>query len=273
MSENTAAAGRTAAADAVTGSPGLPPELRIEGRQAVITLRRPQVANRLDPDDLLVLLEQVRQVDAHEEVLVLRLQAQGRHFCSGFHIGEVEGGAAEAGRRFEALADAIERARPITVAALQGGLWGGATDLALACDFRWGTPVCEMSVPAARLGLLFYRGGLERYVRRLGPSVAKRVLLAAERFDAAAMQRIGYLDHLAPSVEALAGEVDAFCGSLAGMAPLALLGMKRHLDAIAAGRLDPAALAHDSAVCDASEDLREGARAWAEKRRPVFQGR
>ena len=65
--------------------------------------------------------------------------------------------------RFEALADAVEQARPITIAVLHGGVYGGATDLALACDFRLGAPATEMFVPAARLGLLFYRSGLERY--------------------------------------------------------------------------------------------------------------
>ncbi len=252
--------------------PGEIPELVIEGRIATIRLRRPTVANRLELEDLRVLLAHIEAVDQRSEVLVLRLCAEGRHFCSGFNIGQVGSGAAEAGQLFEALAAAIEQARPITLAAIQGGVHGGATDLALACDFRIGAPACELTVPAARLGLLFYRGGLERYVQRLGLGTAKRVLLLGERLDADAMLACAYLDRLAPSGDALPALVDALSSQLAGMAPLALLGMKKYLNQIAASRLDAAALARDTAAADASADVREGSLAWQQKRAPLFSG-
>jgi enoyl-CoA hydratase/carnithine racemase len=250
----------------------LPPELRIEGALATITLRRPAVANRLELPDLDVLQSQLAEVNARPEVLVLRLQALGRHFCSGFNLGDAGEHIATAAERFEALAAALEAARPVTVAVINGGVYGGATDLALACDFRIGTTAAEMFVPAAQLGLLFYRGGMERFVARLGLATARRILLAAEKLEAAQMLGLGYLDRMVePAALAQAGQ--AWCERLAGMAPLALLGMKRHLDAIARGALDEAALARDIAQVNASEDLREGVRAWQEKRRPVFRGR
>jgi enoyl-CoA hydratase len=250
----------------------LPPELRIEGALATITLRRPAVANRLELPDLDVLQSQLAEVNARPEVLVLRLQALGRHFCSGFNLGDAGEHIATAAERFEALAAALEAARPVTVAVINGGVYGGATDLALACDFRIGTTAAEMFVPAAQLGLLFYRGGMERFVARLGLPTARRILLAAEKLEAAQMLGLGYLDRMVEPA-ALAQEGQAWCERLAGMAPLALLGMKRHLDAIARGALDEAALARDIAQVNASEDLREGVRAWQEKRRPVFRGR
>lgn len=263
------------APDVQPTSTGLPPELVIDGPMATITLRRPDVANRLEIDDLDLLARQVAEVDASPRVQVLRLMAQGRHFCSGFNIAQVgqEGGSRSGAARFQDLASRLEHARPVTVAVIQGGVYGGATDLGLACDFRIGTPASEMFVPASRLGLLFYGGGMERYVSRLGLATAKRVLLLAEKFNAEQMLACGYLDRLAPSVEALPEAVDALCAELAGMAPLALLGMKKHLNAIARGALDAQALAEDTAVCDASADLAEGARAWKERRQPVFQGR
>lgn len=252
--------------------PGQVPELLIDGRIATITLRRPDVANRLEVEDLNVLLRQVEQVNANPEVLVLRLVAQGQHFCSGFNIGKLESGASQAGQLFETLASVMEQARPVTVAAIQGGVFGGGTDLALACDFRLGTPACEMAVPAAKLGLLFYRGGLERYVTRLGLATAKRVLLAADKLKAEDMLACGYLDRLATSVNTLAQVLDELSMTLAGMAPLALLGMKKHLNRIADGTLDAAEIACDIAEADASDDLREGALAWQQKRRPAFCG-
>ena len=252
---------------------GQTPHLAIDGRVATITLRRPAVANRLELEDLQTLQAQLDEVNASSAVLVLRLVAEGRHFCSGFNIGQVGGGANDAGQRFEALAAALERARPVTIAAIQGGVYGGATDLALACDFRLGTPASELSVPAAKLGLLYYRGGLERYVSRLGLATAKRVMLTAAKLDATEMLECGYLDQLAPSVDALPMVVDELSATLASMAPLAVLGMKKHLNGIAAGTMTEPEFALDIAVAAASDDLREGALAWQEKRAPVFQGR
>ncbi|KWR87553.1 enoyl-CoA hydratase/isomerase family protein [Cupriavidus sp. IDO] len=250
---------------------GQPPELAVDGHVAVITLRRPDVANRLEPEDLDLLREYLETVNGDTRVRVLRIEGQGRHFCSGFNVGRL--GGADVGARFEALANALEQARPVTIAVLQGGAYGGATDLALACDFRFGAVGAEMSVPAGRLGLLFYRGGLERYVTRLGLATAKRILLMADKFDAAAMLACGYLDRLEDSQQALQALAAHASESLAGMAPLALLGMKKHLNRIARGELDTAELAQDIAVADASEDLREGALAWREKRAPRFAGR
>lgn len=256
--------------DVTQASAGESPLLEICGAVATITLRRPQVANRLELSDLDTLRAHLEKVDAMPDVLVLVLRGVGRHFCSGFNIGEMDGSVV--GAHFEALTHAMEQARPVTIAVLNGGAYGGATDLALACDFRLGVPACEMFVPAARLGLLFYRGGLERYVSRLGLAVAKRVLLTGEKFDARQMHDCGFLDTLLPDTDALEAEVARLTTALSGMAPLALLGMKRHLNSIAAGRFDAEAFRRDVARADASEDLREGARAWMEKRAPRFRG-
>lgn len=248
------------------------PSLVVDGRVATITLRRPQVANRLELEDLAALGEHLEMVNALDEVLVLRLQAEGRHFCGGFNIGRVGATGEDAGTRFEALAQALEDARPVTVVALQGGVYGGATDLALACDFRIGTPAAEWRVPAARLGLHYYQGGLERYVIRLGLQVTRRVMLSAETFDAQAMLAAGMLDRIVEAAE-LDRSVHACCSQLASMAPLALLAMKRNLNRMARGTADATGVAADIARAAASEDLREGTRAWAEKRSPVFSGR
>lgn len=244
------------------------PSLQIDGAVATITLRRPEQANRLEPVDLQVLGEHIAAVDARPEVLVLRLASTGRHFCSGFDIGQIDPHKPQA---FELLANALEEARPVTLALLQGGVYGGATDLALACDFRIGAHGIDMFMPAARLGLHFYPRGLQRYVSRLGVDQAKRLFLTAERIGAEEMRAIGFLTQLV-APEALAAEADALTQRLAGMAPLALLGMKKHLNRIARGALDEAALQHDIARAAASADLQEGRAAFAAKRAPRFTG-
>ncbi|MCV2369500.1 enoyl-CoA hydratase/isomerase family protein [Roseateles oligotrophus] len=249
---------------------GLAPLLNIDGHIARITLRRPRLANRLEIEDLRTLRAQVDQVNQTSAVRVLLLSGEGRYFCSGFNIAAVPG--VNAGALFEALADDWEAARPITVAKIQGGLYGGATDLALACDFRLGAAACEMFVPAARLGLHFYRGGLQRYVSRLGLQWAKRVLLAGATLDAKQMLACGFLDQMLAGGAELDQAAEALVADLLAMAPLALLGMKKHLNAIACGALDASALQADIAHANLSLDLAEGVAAWQERRVPHFIG-
>jgi enoyl-CoA hydratase len=249
---------------------GLPPQLDVEDGLARITLRRPRQANRLAIEDLATLRGFIDEVNRAEAVRVLVLRGEGKHFCSGFDLGAL--GAIDAGARFGELADALEAARPITIARLHGGAYGGAADLALACDFRLGGPAVEMFVPAARIGLHFYPGGLRRFVDRLGLAVAKQVLLAGRTLDAPALRGCGYLDQLLPDVETLDAAVQALTAELLAMAPLALLPMKQHLNGIAAGRLDAQRLAADIARARDSADLVEGQAAWAGKRPARFKG-
>jgi enoyl-CoA hydratase/carnithine racemase len=245
------------------------PDLKIDSHVATITLRRPNQANRLDPDDLATLAEHINTINQNEQVLVLRLQAEGKYFCSGYDIGQIVGPRE---LTFEQMVNAFEDARPVTIAVIQGGVYGGATDLALACDFRIGSPVVDMFMPAARLGLHFYQRGLERYVSRLGVNTAKKLFLTAEKIGADEMFACGFLTHLVAEGK-LADTADQLTQTLAGMAPLALLGMKKHLTRIARGVLDTADLQRDMASAAQSADLKEGAAAWAEKRAARFTGR
>lgn len=248
------------------------PLLTLDGAIATIALRRPEVANRLSPGDLLAIRNHVAAVNEMPHVLVLRFVGSGRYFCSGYDIGSLAGKSDEGALNFGEVMDAIEAARPVTIAAINGGVYGGATDLCLACDFRIGVPGCDMFMPAARLGLHFYRGGMERYVSRLGLNAAKRLFLTTDRIDARTMLDIGFLTEIVED-EALHGRVDQLSAQLASMAPIALFGMKRHLNAIARGTLDAEALQRDIHRSESSADLREGAAAWKEKRQPVFNGK
>ncbi len=252
---------------------GAEPTLAIAGPIATLTLRRPAVANRLELDDLAVLQGFIHTLNADAQVRVLRLCGEGRHFCSGFNVERVGSDGSNAGTRFEALADALEQARPITVVQLQGGAYGGAVDLALACDFRVGGPASEMRVPAAMLGLHFYRGGLERAVARIGLPWARRLFVAADTLNASTLEDAGLIDRMASDTAKVGEETERFCQHLAALAPLAVLGMKRHLNRIARGALDAGELARDIARAAGSADLQEGATAWREKRPPRFQGR
>jgi enoyl-CoA hydratase/carnithine racemase len=248
-----------------------------EGR-ATVRLNRPREHNRLEPDDLAVLRQTFTRVDGDPAIRVLVLTGTGKSFSSGYHIGALVERHGDTERRpedneaFETVVNLLAALRIPTIAALQGSVYGGATDLALACDFRIGVEGMRMLMPAARLGIVYYPSGIERYVSRLGVGAAKRLFLTAEAIEAEEMRRVGYLDEIVPAAE-LAARVDALAATLAANAPLALSGLKRAIDGIAAGRLDRAALAEARARAAASDDHAEALKAWSEKRKPVFQGR
>lgn len=247
------------------------PDLHLQNHVATITLRRPDVANRLAPEDLPVIISHINTVNDSDDVRVLVLRSEGKYFCSGYDISEVKN-SQEKGSSFGEMVDAIEQCRAVTIAAIQGGVYGGATDMALACDFRVGADATEMFMPAARLGLHFYQAGLERYVTRLGLDTAKRLFLTCEKLNADEMKSCGFLTHLVKA-DALESTVATLTDTLSAMAPLPLFGMKKHLNLIARGQHDADAIARDVFRTVHSEDLKEGGEAWREKRKPVFKGR
>ena len=248
------------------------PSLSIQGKVAVITLNNPESANRLTVDDLETLQAHISNVNKTSEISVLVLKSTGKYFCSGFDITSLDESAKEKSLMFEVVVNAVEDCRPITIASVQGGVYGGATDLVLACDFRVGSQSADMLMPAAKLGIHFYQRGLMRYVSRLGVDTAKRLLLTAEKIESAEMKEIGFLTELVPH-EDLDQAVKALTEQLMLMAPLAILGMKKHLNRIASNSLNVDELNEDVARAQNSEDLQEGRKAWAEKRAPVFKGR
>nr|WP_314706044.1 enoyl-CoA hydratase/isomerase family protein [uncultured Comamonas sp.] len=246
------------------------PSLKIDHDVAFITLSRPRLANKLAAEDLPELMRHIEKVNRHTDIRVLILQSEGKHFCSGYDISDIKN-SQHSGSSFGEMVDAFEQCSAVTIAALQGGVYGGATDLVLACDFRVGSQLTNMFMPAARLGLHFYAQGLERYVTRLGLDTAKRLFLTCEHLQAAEMKTCGFLTHLCEP-ETLQDTVDQLSNTLRTMAPIAIRGMKKHLNLIARGHHDVEAIQREVERTLNSKDLAEGGLAWKEKRTPVFTG-
>jgi enoyl-CoA hydratase len=251
------------------------PVLERLGARATIRLNRPKHLNRLQADDLDVLLNLFAEVEADPLIRVLVLTGTGRAFSAGYDLNSVAERAVSAveqksaGSAFEVVVNRLEDIGIPTICRLNGGVYGGATDLALACDFRIGVDSCEMFMPAARLGLHYYRSGIARYVTRLGLDNAKRLFLTAEKIDAAEMLRIGYLTAMVPT-ETLDEEVDRLATVLAGNAPVAMRGMKQTIHEIAHGRLDEEAADRRHRESMRGEEIKEGIKAFSEKRPPRF---
>ena len=254
----------------MTSQPGLP-TLTVDGPIATLRFNRPAVHNRIEPDDITEIMRLLDLVDADTSIRVLILAATGKSFSSGFYINAIGTRAESTTAGFDAMTDRMERVRVPVIAALNGGVYGGSTDLALSCDFRVGVHGMQMFMPAARLGLHYYPGGMQRYVSRLGVDTAKRLFLLAERLDADELLRIGFLTQLV-APEALSDTVAKLAATLVANAPLAVQGMKTALNDIARGDADLDAIAARAARVAKSADLQEGRAAFMEKRAPKFNG-
>ena len=255
-----------------------PPVFTVKDGIATIRLNRPAVANRIEPADLNTLADLFERIDGDPAIRVLVLTGTGRIFSSGYHLGDLQdraSGDEAAPRRdlsFEDMANKLENLRVPTICKLNGGVYGGSTDLALCCDFRIGDASAQMFMPAARLGLHYYESGMVRYVTRLGINAAKQLFLTARKIQADEMFRIGYLTTLCETGK-LDTTVDELVKDLLGLAPLSVAGMKRAINEIARNQLDREAFKKRSQACFDSEDIKEGLRAFHEKRPPRFSGK
>ena len=233
-------------ADAAPGDAAVPPAVPLAAHAGAplvarargvvrVTLDRPAEHNRLDPADvdaLAALCATLRsEFDADpQSVRALVITGSGeRSFSSGYTLDAI---VEELDHRLEDMLDALESLPVTTVAAINGGVYGGATDLALCCDLRIGVAGTRMFMPAARFGLHYYPGGLRRYVSRLGLAAATRLMLTAATIGDEEMLRIGFLGELVPR-ESLAARVDACVEQILQTEPVVVAQMKRHLHALA----------------------------------------
>jgi enoyl-CoA hydratase/carnithine racemase len=243
---------------------------RIEGVIGRITLDAPATHNALDQAAMRALTG-LRDDWAARDLRALVLTGRGRSFCAGAALGDVDA-ADWTENPLTRLCDRLEDFPAVTVAALNGGVYGGGVELALACDFRIGVTGMRAFVPPARIGIHYEPAGIRRVVDRLGSQTTRRMFLLAETFGDAALLAAGFLDHLV-SPEALEAKSLEIAETTATLAPLAVRGMKRTIVELSRGTLDTEAARARIAACFASADHAEGLAAQREKRPPVFRGR
>lgn len=249
-------------------------EIRYErsGPAARLTIDDADRHNVLTRGALGRITECLRELERDPDARVLILTGAGeRTFCAGLSLPEIEAGQLNE-PMFEAVADRLAALPLPKIAALNGSAYGGGVELGLCCDFRIGIAGLRARVPAASIGLCYPPSGIRRYVSRLGPGAAKRLLVAAETFDSAELLRIGYLQEVCRPDE-LAARTQALAEHLAGLAPLSVRAMLQVCDGVAEGRLNDEQATAWAERCNASEDLQEGLRAVQQKRPPAFRGR
>jgi len=246
---------------------------------AVVTLNRPRRRNACTLAMWRELSRLFAEVGRDDGVRAVILTGNGGTFCAGADVSEFDAvrGDAGAGIVYEAAVDACYQAlldlpKP-TIAAIAGFCIGGGFGLAQVCDFRVAERGAEFGIPAARLGIVYGRRECQWLLALVGLARAKEILFTGARFGAERAARIGFVDRIVERDPLAAAQ--AFATEMGDSAPLSVAGGKLTLNALAAGDADAQQEGIDAlfrAAMD-SEDYREGIRAFADKRTPLFRGR
>ncbi|MEH6402343.1 MAG: enoyl-CoA hydratase-related protein [Sneathiella sp.] len=235
-----------------------------------VTLNKPKQHNVLNPSEMNILRDFLKEASGDKSLRVGILTGVGKSFCAGANLGELKEYDFDK-NPLEMLTDQIEAIPFPMICKLNGGVYGGGTDIALACDFRIGMPQMRCFVPPAKIGIHYHSAGMARAVSRLGLGPAKRLFLALETMDGNELKSIGFLDYLVEE-EALTARTEKLVEAITGLAPLSLSGMKATFNHMARGCFDKEASQAAQLACLESDDFKEGQAALAGKRAPNFNG-
>ncbi len=257
------------------------PTLLIEHQGAIrlITLNRPDKLNALNRQTLADLHHAFDAVAADPAVRVVVLRGAGeKAFVAGADISELAAMSPVQARDFsrfgQQLMSKVEQLGKPVIAQINGYALGGGMELAMCCHLRIASTKARFGQPEVGLGLIPGFGGTQRLLRLTGRTATLGLCLTGQQIDAARAHALGIVTHVT-APEALEQETMQLAEQLAGSAPQALRGV---LDAVLVGGESalPVGLdyeTHAFAVCASTEDMREGTRAFLERRKPEFHGR
>jgi enoyl-CoA hydratase/carnithine racemase len=248
-----------------------------------LTISNVQKRNALDHPILDAITATLAEhADPDGAIRCLVLTGAGGMFSAGYDIGEIPEGKFEeqalerlVAHPFTEAIEALEAFPWPTLATLPGHTIGGGLELALTCDIRVAREGIKLGMPPAKLGLVYSHTGLRRFIDAVGAAHTRELFLLGKYIDASTALSWGLVNRVVPTgdLEAVAAEL---AGELAGNSPLAQLGNKRVIAALlhAEGRLDADVereLIELRRASFASADMREGMRAFAEKRAPEWR--
>ncbi|WP_341889784.1 enoyl-CoA hydratase-related protein [Variovorax sp. YR752] len=252
---------------------------RLPGHVALVTIDRPEARNAVNGDVATGLEVAVDATEADDDIRAVVLTGAGREaFCAGADLKEVSAGRGSALRTERGgFAGFVyrERSKP-WIAAVNGKALAGGTELVLACDLVVAVRQAAFGLPEVLRGLIAAAGGLYRLPRAIPPNIALELILTAGQLDAERAHGFGLVNRLVADVDGLREAALALAAEIARNAPVAVRQSLRVAREANSG-LDEAALraltrdAFERVA--ASEDFKEGPRAFIEKRAPLWSGR
>lgn len=261
---------------------GMPVRVERCDHMMIVTIDRPEARNAVNRDVHLGVGLALEQAEADRDVRVVVLTGAGDAFCAGADLKALGAGQpivpddpAQAAWGFGGyVAHAISKP---TIAAVNGLALGGGLELVLASDLAVAADHAEFGLPEVTRGIIAGAGGAFRLARQMAPKLAFELLFTGARIDASRALELGLVNRVVPAAQVM-GEALALAHAIARNAPLAVQSAKR----VARGIVDGHVASEDAAwelnrverqrTLD-SLDAREGIRAFAEKRPPVWQAR
>ncbi len=247
-----------------------------EGQIGIVQLNRPKVLNALNFETLNELGNALEEMDKDENVRVIILTGGDKVFAAGADIKEMYEATVVTltlGRRFE-LWDRIRRISKPIIAAVSGYCLGGGNELAMNCDIILASENATFGQPEVNIGVMTGAGGSQRLTRTVGKHKAMEMLLTGKPIGAEEAYRIGLVNHVYPP-ESLLDEAKRMANVIASKSPISIRTSKEAI-----------LRAHDTTVemgleferkafymLFATDDAKEGMRAFIEKRKPIFKGR
>lgn len=250
-----------------------------EGEIAVVTVNRPQVMNALNAAVLTELEKAFEELIRDERTKAVILTGAGeKAFVAGADIGELAKldclSGIKAMRRGQHVFFQIEGCSKPVIAAVNGFALGGGCELAMACDIRVASDKARFGQPEVNLGLIPGYGGTQRLARLVGLGKAKEIIFTGDMIDAQEALRIGLADKVVPAAE-LMTQAKEIARKIASKAPIAVRLAKQainfgaNVDIMSGCRFE----ADQFGSSCSTEDMKEGTKAFLEKRKPEFKGK
>jgi enoyl-CoA hydratase len=219
-------------------------KVTIEKSIAHIELCRPAELNSMTTDFWLELPDAVRTIDEHVLARVIVISAQGKHFSAGMDLsvfanmgkdfqGEPARRAEKARRMILKLQDAfnaLEEVRMPVLAALQGGVIGGAVDMVSACDSRYCTEDAFFCIKETEIGMTADVGTLQRLPHLMPQGLVRELVYTGRKMGSQESKECGLVNHVYPDQETMLGEVMKIAETIAGHSPMAIAGCKEMLN-------------------------------------------
>ena len=247
-----------------------------------LRLNNPEKRNALGHEVLDAIAETLASLAEGIETRCVIVTGTGDAFSAGYDIGAIPDDSFErdaealVAHPFQAAMEAISAHPYPVVAAINGHCLGGGLELAVRCDIRICAHGAKLGMPPAKLGLVYGHTGLERFIDAIGVAFTRELFLTGRSISAERASGIGLVNEVVADEE-LADASVAFAAEIASNAPLSITGNKRVIETLARfPRLSAEQeqeLIELREACFASEDFREGLRAFAEKRKPQWRGR